>query len=104
MESSEYEHRCQFIPSNDIYVYCSDEFLDSEVWEWCLVIQRSASESDLEENHYLDEVGDSIWQTIVGISHCPYCGENLESVKCNKAAREAEFFHIDSSGWAGKVL
>lgn len=104
MESLGYEHRCQFIPGNDIYVYCSDEFLDSEVWEWCLVIQRSASESDLEENHYFDEVGDSIWQTIVGISHCPYCGENLESVKCNNAAREAEFFHIDSSGWAGKVL
>lgn len=68
MESLGYEHRCQFIPSNDIYVYCSDEFLDSEVWEWCLVIQRSASESDLEENHHLDEVGDSIWQTIIGIS------------------------------------
>lgn len=97
MRSLGYEHRCQFIPNNDIYVYCSDEFLDSEVWEWCLVIQRSASESDLEENHHLDEVGDSIWQTIIGISYCPYCGENLESVKCNKAAREAEFFYIDSS-------
>lgn len=104
MESLGYEHRCKFIPSNDIYVYCSDEFLDSEVWEWCLVIQRSACESDLEESHYLDEVGDSIWQTIVGISHCPYCGENLESVKCNDDTREAEFFHVDSSGWKGRIL
>lgn len=104
MDSAEYEHRCASIPGDNIHVYRSDDFLQSEIWEWCLVVQRSADESDLEENHYLEEVGDIIWQTVVGISHCPFCGVPLKKGNYHSDPREAEFRHIDSSGWSSRVL
>lgn len=79
-------------------------FCTSDVWEWFLVIQRSAVESDLEESCYLEGVGDLIWQTVLGISHCPYCGAALESAKCKNVSRNAEIHHIDSSGCSSIIL
>ena len=104
MDIAEYEHRCKFIPSQDIHIYRSESVLHSEVWDWFLVIQRCADESDLEKNHYLDEIGDLIWQTVVGISYCPYCGDALESAKCHDTSRDAEFRLVDSSGWSSRTL
>jgi hypothetical protein len=49
-------------------------------------------------------VGDIIWYTVVGISHCPFCGTKLESSGLQADDRGAEFKHIDSSGWSSKVM
>jgi hypothetical protein len=55
----------------------------AEVWiekgeqGWLLNINKTATEQDLEENHYLEEVGQTIYQVAVNISFCPYCGSKL---------------------------
>ena len=104
MESAEFEHRCEFMPSEGVYVHRSEHWLQDSNWEWSLVIQRCADESDLEENHYLEEVGDIIWYTVVGIASCPFCGEKLESSSLQVSDRESHFKHVDSSGWSRKVM
>jgi len=38
---------------------------------------REATEEDLEENHLLEKVGDSIWSVYHEISYCPHCGLHL---------------------------
>ncbi len=65
---------------------------------WVLVVTRSATEQDLEENHYLEEVGETVWSTVVGISHCPYCGKSLAQIQ----GGEAEIAHFDYSSWKSK--
>ena len=66
---------------------------------WTLIIRREATEQDLEENNCLEMVGDTIWETRLEISHCPFCGEELagHERKC-----EGRFAHLGSSGWTGK--
>ncbi len=43
-----------------------------------LNINQTATEEDLEENHYLEEVGQTIFQVAINIKFCPYCGEDLK--------------------------
>ncbi len=104
MDSVEYEHRCESMPSDGVFVHRSKYWDEDSSWEWNLIIQRCADESDLDENHYLEEVGDIIWYTVVGISHCPFCGKNLESSGLQSGDREAEFKHVDSSGWSSREM
>jgi len=66
-----------------------------KVENWVLVVSRSAAEEDLEENHYLEEVGEEMWSTVVEISHCPYCGRFLGKIQ----GQEVEIAHFDHSGW-----
>lgn len=42
-----------------------------------LQLNQVATERDLEENHYLEEIGQIISTLIVNVKFCPYCGENL---------------------------
>ena len=101
------QHQCAEMPAQGVGVHRADEFLDGP-WRWCLVVFREATELDLEENHYLEEVGETLWQTIVGISHCPYCGERLASGSESQippdtaSDMESAFYHIDSTGWQSK--
>jgi len=67
---------------------------------WVLVVSRSATEEDLEENHYLEEVGEEIWSTVVEISHCPYCGKSLGAIR----SREAEIAHFDFNNWNARRI
>ena len=101
--TSDHEHRCSFIPEG-IHIYRAKHFLDNSQWPWCLVIARLATQKDLEENHYLDEEGDTIWQTVVGITHCPYCGEPLENQSQESEQLEADFYHADFTGWHSKRM
>ena len=67
---------------------------------WQLVVAREATEYDLENNHYLENVGDEIWSTVIEINNCPYCGEKLRE----ESLDSIEFAHFDSSGWSVDIL
>ena len=97
------EHTCRSLPGSGIGVCRAEHFLNGENWGWCLVVQRLATESDLEENHYLENIGDTIWTTAVGISHCPFCGCLLPDAKHSMLSPDAEYQHVDYSGWTAKV-
>ena len=97
------EHKCRALPGTGIGVYRAEHFLRGENWEWCLVVQRLATESDLEENNYLENVGDTIWETAVGISYCPFCGELLPDSKQSLPSGNPEYQHVDYGSWYAKV-
>jgi hypothetical protein len=97
-------HECQRLPKNGIRVIYSDEYLGKNEFCWQLEISREATEEHLEENHHLEEIGQTIWTTVVEIECCPYCGESLYSEKMGTDTEQAEFLHIDSSSWNCKVV
>ena len=74
-------HECKFLPKKGIIIVYSDEFLGDEKYVWNMIIERTAEEADLEENHNLEQIGDTIWQTVTEIYCCPFCGESLSSSK-----------------------
>jgi len=80
------EHECAGKPSEDIDVAFDGELLGPDK-SWRLSVRRTATESDLEESHHLEEVGDTMWEVSVGISHCPYCG--IELTKLSGEAKSA---------------
>jgi len=45
---------------------------------WLLNLSKTATEEDLDENHYLETVGQMIYQVAVNITFCPYCGAKLD--------------------------
>lgn len=69
---------------------------------WRLIIRREATEDDLEENHYLEEEGETLWETSLEITHCPFCGMSLLGKKDKMYEDYGKFSHDDFSGWAGK--
>jgi len=93
-------HECEHLPDKGVYI----EFSDDGETTWKLYIQREATESDLEENHYLDMVGESIWTTMLEITHCPYCGIQLSGLKNINKGSYGKFQHIYSSGWSSKIM
>jgi len=70
-------HECDHIPNGIIIVYSNQFGPERDKPVWHLVIQRKATEADLDENYYLEEVGETIWSTEVEITHCPYRGQKL---------------------------
>ena len=91
-------HECNFLPKAGISIVFSDSIIASDKAVWSLIVEREAIEEDLEENHYLENAGDTIWQTDVEIYNCPYCGQALSADKVEHGT--ANFVHIDSSGWS----
>ena len=85
--------------NKSIYIHTTEGYLHDTEWDWGLLIQREATEQDLEGNSYLEQVGDIIRQTVVGITHCPYCGERPGDGNADHPASTAEFVHQDFSGW-----
>jgi len=101
LEDSDFKlHQCTALPENGIDVLYSRNGIDSYDIAWNLIIRRESTEEDLEENHYLEEVGETMWETILEISHCPYCGETLSKVG---EGSEGKFLHRDYSGWSVKI-
>ncbi len=104
MTDKEYlEHRCDRLPPEGVLVVSADQYLDGDDWPWCLMVQREATDRDLEEHHYLETVGETIWYTVVGIAHCPYCGTRLPGDDAAPAVRDAEYRHVDSGGWKSAI-
>lgn len=95
---SDTEHQCSFIPKSGVAVCRAEHFLHGNEWQWCLVVGRLATEEDLLDNHYLKMPADLIWQTAVGISHCPFCGEQLSDTIKPEGPRESARSHIDATG------
>lgn len=91
-------HICPTIPDKGVQVIFSRHGIDGLDSVWNLNITRESTKEDLEKNHYLEDVGEIIWETILEISHCPYCGESLGGI-C-----EGKFVHRDCSGWSMEVL
>jgi hypothetical protein len=71
-------HSCDEMPVTGVYVQYGSNLPDRPSC-WSLYLVREATEQDLEENHYLEEVGDSMWAVWHEISFCPHCGIKLES-------------------------
>ena len=66
---------------------------------WTLIIRREATEDYLEENGYLEMVGQTLWETHLEISHCPFCGQGLGE---DGGTCEGQFVHVDHSGWTSE--
>lgn len=68
-----------------------------------LFVERLATANDLQENHYLEEVGDTLWATAVEIRCCPYCGVELTDARSAMSSDDFGYFiHLDSSGWLSR--
>ncbi|RJY01626.1 hypothetical protein D5R81_19865 [Parashewanella spongiae] len=87
-------HECKSLPEKGITIIYSNEFLSDDKHVWNMIVERTAEEADLEENHYLEEVGDTIWQTIVEIYCCPFCGDSLSTSK--RQVMSADIVHYDN--------
>ncbi|GHG73180.1 hypothetical protein GCM10010919_25790 [Alishewanella longhuensis] len=88
------EHKCDKLPKG-AYVFKAQVSSSSKI-AWLLHLIREATEEDLEENHYLNEVGEDIWTVSAEISFCPYCGCNLYNGQLIEA--NGDFVLYDSSG------
>lgn len=89
-------HSCENLPAETVQVL---KDLDGEYSGWTLHVFREASFVDLEENHYLQEEGELIWNTVVAIDCCPYCGEQLNQEKSNLKQSSCYKQHFDYSGY-----
>ena len=91
----EMQHKCPLLPAEGVDIVRAEQVLESDRWAWCLMISQTATEDDLEENHHLEEVGELLWQTNVGINHCPFCGEHLPNASRRSPPPEADFHHVN---------
>jgi hypothetical protein len=94
-------HQCSSLPKEGVEVIFSRNGIDGYDSVWNLIIRRESTETDLENNHYLEEAGETIWETILEISHCPYCGDPLDN---SGTICEGKFIHRDCSGYSMKIL
>ena len=91
-------HECK-MQTTGVRIEYSDSYFHGK-FTWQLIVTREATENDLQKNHYLENIGDDIWSTIVEITHCPFCGAKLRTTKLN----QIKFVHFDSSSWTMKRL
>lgn len=97
-----FEHTCANLPAGGVSIVTSAGNGWVTEWEWCLVIEREATEADLEKYPILQHVGETVWTTVIGISHCPYCGDRLAAT-FKPSPRAAQFRHLDHTGWDSKI-
>ena len=83
------------MPRHGVKIRRDDDLSNGDPPDWVLRIYREATESDLEQNHYLEEVGQILWNTVLAIRHCPFCGEQL-SGDSDRGAFPAR--HFDYAG------
>ncbi|MBF8221034.1 hypothetical protein IHD13_00045 [Halomonas sp. 328] len=89
-------HHCETLPES-VRIEKDGGYFGKEE-NWVLVVTRLATDEDLEENHYLEEVGETIWCTVAEISHCPYCGKFLGEIR----GRDPKTAHFDFSSWEAR--
>lgn len=95
-------HECESLPINGVRVIWAMDNIIRKCHTWQLVIQREATETDLMNNHYLEEEGQTIWTTQLEITHCPYCGKKLIDGKRTDFNDYGQFVHFDRTGWHSK--
>jgi hypothetical protein len=92
------EHHCSCMPDSGISLFTEPRNL-SQRESWIMSISRMATEQDLEENNHLECVGDIIWQTLIEVTHCPYCGISLYKDAKDIPDTFDEPIHVDLSNW-----
>jgi hypothetical protein len=96
-------HHCDQMPNAGVSICSGATRFEVEDLGWCLSVERLATENDLQENQYLEGVGETIWTTAVEIRCCPYCGVELDNARSVKSSDDFGYFvHIDSSGWLSR--
>lgn len=96
-------HSCDQMPVIGVLICSGAAYFDNDEDAWYLVVQRQATEADLEENHYLEQPGDIIWSTVVEIKFCPYCGSVLPNPRSRSTSENFGYYsHEDSSGWTSR--
>jgi len=68
-----------------------------------MVISRKATLEDLEKYPNLNEEGETVWETLLEITHCPYCGIYLPEADHPKYQDCGLFVHNDQSEWKYKI-
>ncbi len=100
---SDLMHHCHQMPNPGVSICWGAARFDVEDLGWCLFVERLATETDLQDNQYLEEVGETLWTTAVEIKCCPYCGVELDNARSVKSSDDFGYFiHIDSSGWLSR--
>jgi NADH pyrophosphatase NudC (nudix superfamily) len=82
-------HNCESLLLVESWIEIGDD-------NYILNINQIATEEDLEENHHLEYVGQTIFQVAINIKFCPYCGEDLKHPK-NEIVPEFKLY--DFSKW-----
>lgn len=82
-------HQCESMPLAEAWIEKSEQ-------GWVLNINKVATKQDLENNHYLEYVGQTIYQVAVNIKFCPYCGSKLDDTRDIKIP---SFKFYDFSKW-----
>ena len=77
MKNSWKQHECEKLPSTGVQILYAMDNVERNAMTWRLIIRREATEEDLEENHHLEEEGETLWETSLEILHCPFCGKHL---------------------------
>lgn len=96
-------HQCDELPKDGIQLYRNKSGKGGAGKKWILSIMREATEKDLEENHFLELVGDTIWETQVAVKCCPYCGEKLPDFDEPEQTEFTWFEHYDHAEWSVKI-
>jgi hypothetical protein len=95
-------HEFKKLPSTGVQILYAMDNVERNANTWRLIIRREATEEDLEENHHLEEIGETLWETSLEILHCPFCGKHLLDKKDKIYEDHGRFSHCDFSGWAAK--
>lgn len=97
------------MPKNGVTIYTQFSESDGNLSVSRMVVEREATEEDLEENHVLEEVGESIWTFTAEIYNCPYCGSELTAPsRINEEDVEGSdlygyFSLFDQEKWSGRL-
>lgn len=97
-------HECSRLPKESVEVIREKYRPLRNEQTWYLVIRREATEEHLLENQYLEQAGETIWETRIEIRHCPYCGEALSTQEQSDFEDFGRFEHVDYSGWNSKAM
>jgi hypothetical protein len=95
-------HECEKLPQVGVQILYSMDTINRKDTIWQLIIRREATADDLMENHNLEEEGQTIWETYLEITHCPYCGECLYGKQNIEFEDVGNFVHYDYSEWKSK--
>jgi hypothetical protein len=95
-------HECRNLPKEGVQVLYSMDNVIRHKKTWRLVVRREATSQDLMENTILEEEGQTLWETYLEITHCPFCGEKLYDIQDTDYEDYGKFVHFDYSEWKSK--
>ena len=96
-------HQCEEMPTSGVEVLWSMDETGRKCKTWRLVIRREATEEDVDNNYDLEEVGQTLWETFLEITHCPFCGKKLYNKDDFDFDDYGKFIHYDYSEWDRKT-